>query len=95
MVEEGHEAGDHSREGRSGSNQGANQPRCSASQSKSARSYRADNPSQPRQRPIEDLEPVFEIEFTEPGSALDAGLREEQAKAVFDLLSAHRRRHPD
>ncbi len=38
---------------------------------------------------------MFEIEVTEPGSALDAQLRREQAKAVFDLLSAHKRRHPD
>lgn len=37
---------------------------------------------------------MFEIEFTEPGSALDARLREEQTRAVFDLLSARRRRHP-
>jgi hypothetical protein len=38
---------------------------------------------------------MFEIEFTEPGSVLDAQLRREQAKAVFDLLSAHKRRHRD
>ncbi len=50
---------------------------------------------QPRRCPIENLEPVFEVEFTKPGSALDARLREEQAKAVFDLLSAHKRGHPD
>lgn len=92
MDKEGHEASDHARGDRSGTNQDANQPRCSPLQSKSARSCRADTP---RQRPIEDLEPVFDIEFTEPGSALDARLRDEQAKAVFDLLSAHRRRHPD
>jgi hypothetical protein len=35
---------------------------------------------------------VFEIKFTEPGSALDAQLRREQAKAVFDLLSARKRK---
>lgn len=68
---------------------------CSTPQSRSARSDRADTSTQPRQRPIEDLEPVFEIEFSEPGSALDTQLRREQAKAVFDLLSAHKRRHPD
>ncbi len=45
--------------------------------------------------PIEDLEPGFEIEFADQGSALDARLREEQAKAVFDLLSAHKRRLRD
>jgi hypothetical protein len=95
MGKEGHEAGDHAREGRSGNKPSANQPRCSAPQSKSARSYRADTSDRPRRYPIEDLEPVFEIEFTKPGSALDARLREEQAKAVFDLLSAHKRRHPD
>jgi hypothetical protein len=32
------------------------------------------------------------IEYTQPGSALDARLRREQARAVFDLLAAHRRR---
>lgn len=30
-------------------------------------------------------------EYTQPGSALDAQLRREQAKAIFDLLAAHRR----
>ena len=68
---------------------------CSAPESKSAHSDRADSSTRPRQRPIEDLELVFEIEFTEPGSALDAQLRREQAKVVFDLLSAHRRKHRD
>ena len=32
------------------------------------------------------------IEYTQPGSALDAQLRCEQARAVFDLLDAYRRR---
>jgi hypothetical protein len=32
------------------------------------------------------------IEQAPPGSALDDQLRREQAKAVFDLLIAHRRR---
>jgi len=35
------------------------------------------------------------IEQAQPGSALDEQLRREQAKAVFDLLIAYRRRHPD
>jgi hypothetical protein len=30
------------------------------------------------------------IEYTKPGSALDDQLRREQAKAIFDLLAAHR-----
>ena len=49
----------------------------------------------PRRCPIEDLEPVFEIRSPEPGSALDEQLRREQAKAILDLLIAHKRRHPD
>ena len=32
------------------------------------------------------------IKYTQPGSALDAQLRREQAKAIFDLLASHRRR---
>jgi len=32
------------------------------------------------------------IEYTQSGSALDVQLRREQAKAIFDLLAAHRRR---
>jgi hypothetical protein len=32
------------------------------------------------------------IEQPPPGSALDDQLRREQAKAIFDLLLAHRRR---
>jgi hypothetical protein len=31
---------------------------------------------------------VYEIEFTEPGSALDRQLRQEQTKAVLDLVNA-------
>jgi hypothetical protein len=69
---------------------------CSARQSKSARSRRADpqsaKRSSPRGRPIEELEPRFEVEFTEPGSALDAQLRREQTKAILDLLVAHKRK---
>jgi hypothetical protein len=38
---------------------------------------------------------VYEIEFTEPGSALDEQLRREQTKAVLDLLTAYKRKHPD
>jgi hypothetical protein len=69
---------------------------CSARQSKSARPQRADSRSAKRGgtsgRPIEELEPRFEIEFTEPGSALDAQLRREQTKAILDLLIAHKRK---
>jgi hypothetical protein len=32
------------------------------------------------------------IEHTKPGSALDEQLRIEQAKAIFDLLAARRRK---
>jgi hypothetical protein len=35
------------------------------------------------------------IEQALPGSALDDQLRREPAKAIFDLLIAHRQRHPD
>ena len=42
--------------------------------------------------PINDLETTMSIEETKPGSALDDQLRREQAKAIFDLLMAHRRR---
>lgn len=38
---------------------------------------------------------MLEIESPEPGSALDEQLRREQAKAILDLLIAHKRRHPD
>lgn len=38
---------------------------------------------------------MFEIESPEPGSALDEQLRREQAKAILDLLTAYKRRHPD
>jgi hypothetical protein len=51
--------------------------------------------TRPRQCPIEDLEPVFEIESPEPGSALDEQLRREQAKAILDLLIAYKRRRSD
>ncbi|MGV1050497.1 MAG: hypothetical protein ACOYD4_18475, partial [Solirubrobacterales bacterium] len=68
--------------------------RRSISESKSARIHRA-GASAPRQCPIEDLEPVFEIESPQPGSTLDEQLRREQAKAILDLLVAYKRRHPD
>lgn len=45
--------------------------------------------------PAGNLKAHMSIEQTPPGSALDDQLRREQAKAVFDLLSAYRRRHPD
>jgi hypothetical protein len=35
------------------------------------------------------------IEHTEPGSALDDQLRREQAKVIFDLLAARRRKTDD
>jgi hypothetical protein len=35
------------------------------------------------------------IEYTQPGTALDAQLRREQARAVLDLLAAHRLRNED
>lgn len=63
-------------------------------ESESARIHRA-GASAPRKCPIEDLEPVFEIEFPEPGSALDEQLRREQARAILDLLIAYKRRHSD
>ena len=69
--------------------------RRSTNESKSARIYRAGGSARPGQYPIEDLEPVFEIESPEPGSALDEQLRREQAKAILDLLVAYKRRHPD
>lgn len=67
--------------------------RRSTRESKSARIHRAGDSARPRQGPIEDLEPVFEIESPEPGSALDEQLRREQAKAILDLLIAYKRRH--
>jgi hypothetical protein len=67
--------------------------RCSTRESKFARIHRAESADRLRQCPIEDLEPVFEIESPEPGSALDEQLRREQAKAILDLLIAYKRRH--
>jgi hypothetical protein len=77
---------DHSKEGRR---------HCSTRESKSARFHRAGTSGRPRQYPIEDLEPVFEIESPEPGSALDEQLRREQTKAILDLLIAYQRRHSE
>lgn len=42
--------------------------------------------------PVGDLKVEISIEQAPPGSALDDQLRREQAKAVFELLIAHRRR---
>ncbi|HMI81773.1 MAG TPA: hypothetical protein VK480_08295 [Solirubrobacterales bacterium] len=42
--------------------------------------------------PLGDLKVQMSIEQAPPGSALDDQLRREQAKAVFELLVAHRRR---
>jgi hypothetical protein len=64
-------------------------------ESKSARIHRAGARGRPTQLPIEDLEPVFEVDSPEPGSALDEQLRREQAKAILDLLIDYKRRHPD
>jgi hypothetical protein len=62
---------------------------------KSARPHGADASGRPKRQPIRDLEVVEEIELTEPGSALDEQLRQEQSKALIDLVIAHRRRHPE
>ena len=69
--------------------------RRSTRESKSARIHRAEPADRLRQCPVEDLEPMFEIESPEPGSALDEQLRREQAKAILDLLIAYKRRHSD
>lgn len=45
--------------------------------------------------PAGDLKAHLSIEQAPPGSALDAQLRREQAKAVFDLLSAYQRAKDD
>jgi hypothetical protein len=42
--------------------------------------------------PIEDLKVSMVVEQAEPGSAQDDRLRQEQARAVFDLLAARRDR---
>jgi hypothetical protein len=43
-------------------------------------------------RPADDLKTTMSIETTTPGTAQDDLLRREQAKAIFDLLAAARRR---
>jgi hypothetical protein len=43
--------------------------------------------------PIEDLRVSMVVEQAEPGSAQDDRLRQEQARAVFDLLAAWRDRN--
>jgi len=40
--------------------------------------------------PFEGFKITMLVEETEPGSALDEQLRQEQAKAIFDLLAAAR-----
>lgn len=45
--------------------------------------------------PVGDLKARMTIEQAPPGSALDDQLRREQAKAVFDLLSAYQRAKDD
>jgi len=45
--------------------------------------------------PVDDLKAHVSIEQAPPGSALDEQLRREQAKAVFDLLSAYQRAKAD
>jgi hypothetical protein len=45
--------------------------------------------------PVDDLKACVAIEQAPPGSALDDQLRREQAKAVFDLLSAYQRAKDD
>jgi hypothetical protein len=45
--------------------------------------------------PVDDLKVRVSIEQAPPGSALDDQLRREQAKAIFDLLSAYQRAKAD
>jgi len=45
--------------------------------------------------PAGDLKAQMSVEQAPPGSALDDQLRREQAKAVFDLLSAYQRAKAD
>ncbi len=45
--------------------------------------------------PVGDLKARMSIEQAPPGSALDDQLRREQAKAIFDLLSAYQRAKDD
>jgi len=54
-------------------------------------------PSHDRQAatPVDDLKAHMSIEQAQPGSVLDDQLRHEQAKAIFDLLSAYQRAKDD
>lgn len=45
--------------------------------------------------PVDDLKAHMSIEQAPPGSVLDDQLRREQAKAIFDLLSAYQRAKDD
>jgi hypothetical protein len=45
--------------------------------------------------PVDDLKAHMSLEQAQPGSALDDQLRREQAKAIFDLLSAYQRAKDD
>jgi hypothetical protein len=45
-----------------------------------------------RSGPVPDLDIDIGLEYTRPGSPQDDQLRREQAKAVLDLVSSHRRR---
>jgi hypothetical protein len=42
------------------------------------------------QKRVEDLKVAMIVEEAEPGSALDDQLRQEQTRAIFDLLKAAR-----
>jgi hypothetical protein len=52
----------------------------------SARARRRPDPIRRRESPTEELRPEMSIEYTQPGSALDAQLRREQSQAVLALL---------
>lgn len=45
-----------------------------------------------RSSAVPDLDIDIGLEYTRPGSPQDDQLRREQAKAVLDLVSSHRRR---
>lgn len=53
-----------------------------------ARRRRDHEGRQSKVAPVSELEATMSIEQTKPGSALDAQLRREQAKAIFDLLAS-------
>jgi hypothetical protein len=57
-----------------------------------ARRQRDHEGRQHKATPVSDLKATMSIEHTEPGSALDAQLRREQVKAIFDLLATRRRK---